>query len=178
MLMNRKKVSRVEKKLLNDVETQTDEVSVNVTQLRETKELFVYKTRWNSETTKKVIEIHDLILKIEDEDNWAEAIVSPKFQLAGKDFSVDVVPDDDGYIGVHLASYSDEDQICSFTVMETSGVEMSWEMEKIEADSWWGFPTFLAHKKYRGWAKSNGDVLRLEVTITLHTKAVGDGWTR
>ena len=117
MLMIRKKVSRTEKKELNDVETQTDEQLVNVTQLRETKELFVHKTRWNSETTTKAIEIHGLILKIADEDYGKEAIVSPKFQLAGKDFSVDVVPDDDdGYIGVHLRSYSDEDLVCSFSV--------------------------------------------------------------
>ena len=47
----------------------------------ETDELFVLKTRWIKETTKKTIEIHDFIKKIEDQEKKIKAIVSPKLEL-------------------------------------------------------------------------------------------------
>ena len=41
-----------------------------------------------------------------------------------------------------------------------------------------GFPKFLSHEKYRELAKVHGDVLKLDVVLTLHTKSEGGGWTR
>ena len=147
----------------------------------EDEELFVWKAKMISTSTKKTIKVHDLLQLIEDD---SKSPSSPKFQLAGVDFSIDVLPDGaaygvPGFIGVFLHNYSKEDQMVSVTVKEASGVESNWwEMEELEADTWWGFPSFLAHKRYRRFAKYNGDVLRLEVSLTLHTKAMGDGWTR
>ena len=167
-------------KELNDVETQTDDMSVNEDQLGfETKELFVLKSKWINETTKKTIEIHDFILKIEDEDKKLK-IASPRFKLAGKEFSIIVYPDNEGsgFIAVCIANCSNEDQMTSITVQETSGVERSWEMNKIQAGKGAGFIRFLSHDDYRELAKVNGDVLRLEVVLTLHRKGEADGWTR
>ena len=51
-------------------------------------------------------------------------------------------------------------------------------MRKIPAGETLGFPTFLSIENYRELAKVNGDVLSLDVVLTLHTKAEVDGWTR
>ena len=174
----------VKKKIIlkksNDVETQTDDVFVNDDQQlgSETNELFVLKTKWLKETTKKTIEIHDFTLKIEDEDKLK--ISSPNFKLAGKEFSIVVHPNllDSGYISVALQNNSAEDQMTSITVQEASGVEASWEKRRILAGKSWGIPDFLSHENYRKLATVNDDVLRLEVVVTLHTKAGGEGWTR
>ena len=145
----------------------------------ETNELFVLRTNWMKETTKKTIEIYDFTLKIEDEDKKPK-ISSPNFKLAGKKFSIDVQPDNigSGYIAVVLQNCSKEDQMTSITVQENSGVERSWKMRKIPAGETLGFPTFLSIENYRELAKVNGDVLSLDVVLTLHTKAEVDGWTR
>ena len=144
-------------------------------------EIFVLKTRMISESTKKTIEIHDFIKKIEDQDNNMREIQSPKFMMAGVEFSIYVYPDflqySPGRIGVGLHNYSNEDQMCSVTAKGT-GVEKSWEMKKVEAGNFWGFLKFMSHEKYRKWANDHGDVFKLEVVVTLHSKAKGDGWTR
>ena len=51
-------------------------------------------------------------------------------------------------------------------------------MDRVLAGKGRGWSEFLTHKEYREWAKDHGDVLRLEVVLTLHSKAEGDGWTR
>ena len=168
----------------NDVETQTDDVFVNDDQQlgSETNELFVLKTKWLKETTKKTIEIHDFINKIEDQDNNKKKIVSPKFKIAGVEFSIWVYTDESrndapGFIGVYLHNYSNEDQMSSVTA-KGSGVEASWEMTKVPAGKGFGRKKFMTHEKYREWAKVHGDVFKLDVVVTLHTKAEGDDWTR
>ena len=95
-------------------------------------EIFVLKTRMISESTKKTIEIHDFIKKIEDQDNKNRRIISPKFMVAGDgvEFSIDVYPESSqnspGWIGVVLQNYSNEDQMSSVTA-KGSGVEGSWK---------------------------------------------------
>lgn len=37
---------------------------------------------------------------------------------------------------------------------------------------------FLSHEKYQEWARDHEDALKLEVMVTVHTKAEGDDWTR
>ena len=70
------------------------------------------------------------------------------------------------------------------TIKEVSGSVLDFvvlmEKKNIQAGegSGWGFPKFLSHEKYREYAKVHGDVLKLDVVVTLHTKAEGDGWTR
>ena len=99
------------------------------------------------------------------------------------EFSIDVYPDSvvfdcPGFIGVFLNNYSKETLMSSVTVKEASGEMSSWEMEKSEPERVFGWDKFLSHEKYREWAKDHGDVLKLEVLVTLHTKTEGDGWTR
>ena len=145
-------------------------------------ETFVLKTRMISESTKKTIEIHDFINKIEDQSNNKQAIFSPKFKMAEVEFSIDVYPDcsvhnGPGFIGVFLHNYSKEDQM-SCVSSKASGVAGSWKMVKVPAGKGWGWPKFLSHEKYREWAKANGDVFKLEAVVTHHRKAEGDDWTR
>ena len=66
------------------------------------------------------------------------------------------------------------------TVKEVSGFCMDVVMEKRKflAGKGWGCARFVSHEKYRQFAKDHGDILKLEVVVTLHTKAEGDGWTR
>ena len=149
----------------------------------ETDELFVLKTKWIKETTKKTIEIHDFLKKIEDDK---KGIQSPKFKLAGVEFAIDVYPNNivngsPDYIGVFLFNYSGEDQTISMTVKEASGLEnLDLEMDIVETGRGWGFHQFLTHEKYRAWAKDNGDVFKLRAEVTVHTKVdtAEDGWTR
>jgi len=141
-------------------------------------EIFVLKTKMISESTKKTIEIHDFIKKIEDEVNMRE-ILSPKFIMDGDgaEFSIKVRSRKDssgsGWISVYLYNFSNEDQLLSVTV-KGSGVEQSWE---VPAGNGCG-GSFMSHETYREWAEDHGDVFKLEVVVTLLTKAEGDDWTR
>ena len=143
-------------------------------------ELLVLKTNLISESTKKIIEIHDFIKKIEDEEKNQLKISSPMFKLAGGgvDFSIEVYPDyqGSGNINVRFRNHTIEDLLSSITV-KASGAEGSIEMKKVPARMSLGC-WFLSHEKYREWVKTHGDVLKLEVVVTLHSKARGDGWTR
>ena len=144
-------------------------------------EHFVLKTKLVSKSTKKTVEIRDFISKIEDGDNNKKALYSPKFKLAGVDFSVLVYPDKEGsgFIGVYLHNLSTEDQTTSVTMKhDSSNVESRWDMNKVLAGKGWGYTKFLSHEKYRQFAKDHEDVLKLEVLVTLHTKVKGDVWTR
>ena len=148
----------------------------------EAKELFVRKTKLISESTEKIIEFHDLIKEIEDEDKKMNYISSPKFKLAGVDFSINVLPDCiannvPGFLCFYLKNYGDEDQTTSVAVKNGPGVDLSWKMRKVEAQEI-GVFRFISHETYRQWAKDHGDVLRLEVVVTVHSKAEGDVWTR
>ena len=144
-------------------------------------ELFVWNAKMISTSTKKTIEVHDLLRMIEDDSKKNGEIRSPKFKLAGVDFSIVLFPEDcpdAGFIGVYLSNHSREDQTTSITVKEVSGVEQSWEMKKVPAGDGRGFLKFLSHENYREWAKDHRDVLKLDVVVTLHSKAEGDCWTR
>ena len=147
-------------------------------------ELYVFKSNLISESTQKTIEIPNFIKEIEDQDNINNKLAtdSPKFKIGGVEFSIGVRPDSpvDGFIAVHVANYSKEDQMSSVTA-KSSGVEKTWEMEKVPADGNWGWDKFLSHQKYREWAQTHGDVFKLEIAVT-HHRAEGDAddwsWTR
>ena len=148
-------------------------------------EAFVLKTHSISETTKKTIAIHDFSQKIDKYKS--RDIISPKFKLAGIDFSIDVIPESCiriewreviPYIGVYLSNYSDEEQMFSFTVKPASGGTWRGEKFMVGAGERWALvEKVLSHKKYMKWSKDNGDVFKLEVLLTLH-RTEGDGWTR
>ena len=104
------------------------------------KELFVLQTHLISESTEKTIQIHDFLEKIEDQETNKQKIASPRFQIAGMEFSIDVYPDSavfdcPGFIGVFLNNYSKETLMSSVTVKEASGEMSSWEMEKSEPEA-------------------------------------------
>ena len=144
-------------------------------------ELFVRKSKFVSTSTKKTIEIHQLIKDIEDKDNKMKGIITPKFKLAGGDFSIYVYPEftaSSGFISVFLANFGKEDQMTSIAVKEASGKEGSWEMDKIAAGKGQGFSKFLSHENYRQYAQVHGDVFKLDVVVTVHTKAESDVWAR
>ena len=148
------------------------------------KELFVLQSHLISESTQKIIHFHDFLKKIEDQKTSKVRIVSPRFQIAGIEFSIEVYPDNAvydgaGFIGLYLKNYSKETPISTVIVKEASGEVKSWEMRKEPIpESGFGWNKFLSQEKYREWAKEHGDVLKLEVMVTLHTMADGDGWTR
>ena len=84
---------------------------------------------------------------------------SRSFMLGGMEMSVKVVKSYQE-VGVGLKNCSQEDVVTSVTFKEASGWEDSWEMEKIE-------------RKKLKWASKSlslGAVLKLEVTVTLHTE--------
>ena len=142
-------------------------------------ELFVRKTKLISESTKKTLEIHHFIKEIEDPENNHREIESPDFTLAGQKFWLGVIPDDmPGCFAVYFGWSCDEDVMVSLTLKEASGVERSYELKKYPAGN--GSYCFeqLSQEEYREWAKAHGDVLRLEVVVTVHSKAEGDCWTR
>ena len=178
MFMIRKKYQ------FKDVETQTEEELIKDSVLRfKTKELFVCKTGLITESTEKIIEFHDFIKEIEDESTKNIEKITPKFKLAGADFSMGVVPDNSanngsGFIGFCLFNNSDEDQTISGTVKVSGEEAKFWEKKKFFAGKEYGIEKFMSHEEYREWARNHGDVLRLEVVLTLHKKGEGDGWTR
>ena len=147
-------------------------------------ELFEFKTMLVKESVKKSIMVHDFTQKIEDANatvamySPSGSICSPKFEVAGAEFCFFVLPDTLGYIGVYLDNLSKEDQMCSVSVKLASGVERSLKMKKIPSGQGSGCPKFLSHEKYREWAKTHGDVLKLEVVVTVYRKPEGDGWIR
>ena len=141
-------------------------------------ELFLKKSTWTSETKTVGIEIPEFLENIEKK----EIVRSPRFKLAGVEFYIRVTPgyNDTEFICVGLVNSSDEDQTTSVTFTEESGVERSWQMDKVGANKRWGFSKFLSHEEYKAWAKNHGDVFKLKVTVTLHQKkeSAEDGWIR
>ena len=134
-----------------------------------------------STSTKKTLEVHDMLQLIKEaEENKKLIKGSPKFKLAGGVFSIEIVVSlVPGYICVSLANYGNEDQTTSMTLKWVSGgKEVSYEMIKLPAGKGFGWPQFLSHEKYQEWARDHEDALKLEVMVTVHTKAEGDDWTR
>jgi len=115
-------------------------------------------------------------------ENKKGAIISPKFKLGDVEMSVDVHPDHNssGYIAVFLHNYSDQAQMTSATFKANSSeVLLSWKMKENKAQNIFGWVKFLSHKEFKDWAEKNGDLLKLEVTVTLHVKENStDGWIK
>ena len=143
-------------------------------------ELFIKKSTWSFvEEVKHEVEIHELLEKIFDDE-----IESPMFNLGGAAMSISVHPDckNSGFIGVFLLNYSDQDQTCSVTFKGPAGAVSYWERKVKGAKKACGFSEFLSHGDYKEWAEENGDVFKLEVSVSLLTKEIVatdiDCWTR
>ena len=153
----------------------------------EADEEFILKTNLSSQTAVKKVVIHDFKRKIVEGGSCLE-IESPKFQLAGINMSVNVVPENalkPGFIFIGVAHDSGHDQLTSgkiFVNKEASGgkVFFRWEMKKVVAGKWCGY-TWLSKAGYKKYVKKSGDILELEVTVTVHSKvntSSGGEWTR
>ena len=88
-------------------------------------------------------------------------------------------------IAVFLYNDSDQDQTCSATFKADSAVPVKsrgWDRVKVKAKYEWGYSKFLSYGAYKKWAKENGDVFKLEVSVSLLTKEIVatdiDCWTR
>ena len=143
-------------------------------------ELFVEKPTWSSETKTVGMEISDFLKKIEVK----KITHSPEFTLSGVKFYIRVWPGFNGseFIRVELVNGSKNDQTTSVTFLEGSGSQLSFKMGIVPSkyvQGGRGFDEFLSHQKFKAWAKTNGDVFRLKVTVTLHKKQeTGDDWIR
>ena len=125
---------------------------------------------------------------LEHDENKSEPIESPRFNHAHGDveMSICVYLDDgsSGFIGVSLHNYSDRDCQTNFVTFntKTSPYRRSYVYPRaiIQAKEGLASTRILSHCDYKKWAEKNGDVLKLEVSVSLLTKemAAFDGWTR
>ena len=137
----------------------------------------IEKPTWSSETKTVGMEISDFLKKIEDK----KVTNSLEFTLSGVKFYIQVRPGFKGseFIRVELVNGSKNDQTTSVTFLEGSGSQLSFKMGIVPSEKSGGFDEFLSHQKFKDWAKTNGDVFRLKVTVTLHKKQeTGDDWIR
>ena len=150
----------------------------------EADEEFILKTNLSSQTAVKKVVIHDFKRKMEEVGNCPE-IKSPKFQLAGINMSVIVVPENalkPGFIFIGVAHDSGHDQLTSgkiFVNKEASGGKtFSWKMVEVPSG---GYGYSWSKADCKKLAKECGDILELEVTVTVHSKvntSSGGEWTR
>ena len=155
-------------------------------------ELILNKATWSSvEEVELEVEIHDFLEKIFDDGKKKKAIESPKFNLGGVEMTIRVYPDYrmGGSVGVFLLNHSDQDQKVSFTFTSKKSksagpiyalTQESRERVMIQANKSLGYPGFLSHRDYKKLAEEDGDVFKLEVSVSLHTKekSATDSWTR
>ena len=139
---------------------------------------------------KQEVEILEFLKMISDDENKMKKVVSPKFYLGDVEMSIGVYPDykSSGRIGVFLHNHSDQDQKVSvaFTSKKSKSaasyylIRESRERAIIKANKSFGYPGFLSHRDYKNLAEEDGDVFKLEVSVSLHTKeeSATDGWTR
>ena len=124
------------------------------------------------ETKKITVEIKDLLEEFEV--GYQPIITCPEFDVGRSWFRIDVYlnpKENPSHIGVSLWNLNDEDQITSGKIKHTSGQSRSWEKGNTTSD--WGFPNFKNFMKledYKNWANKNGDIFKLEVSLTLHSK--------
>ena len=152
-------------------------------QLHDQEEFFVLNAE-KVEVNKTVhVEIHDLIKRINDQENKKEGIVSPEFQVGDTSFTVKVYPQDwredsKEYIAVYLHNDEKENVTATFNFKHASGAEETHENREFKADDGFGTNMFLSHKAYNEWAKDHGDVFKMKVQITLHIEKGPAQWTR
>ena len=127
---------------------------------------FVLKSqRTSASATKRVhCEIPNLLEKIE-RSVWS-AILSPKFEVAGIEFSLLVWPMPiTGNIAVYLCNESGKKVCASFSI-QSAGKMLSFEKKDYPAHFLKG--SLLSYSNYRKWVKKNGDIFKLKAIITVH----------
>ena len=118
--------------------------------------------------------VPELLKKISDEDKKTDFVrSSPRFNLNGVELCIIVCPDykSSGFIGVALYNISDQDQMISAT-FKTSALVGSFCLDRKIIPAWhnYGYDNFLSHDEYKKWAQENGDVFKLEVSVSLRTR--------
>ena len=129
-------------------------------------------TKLTSVTRTVVFEFKDLIQLIDDEAKKKNPIKSAKFTVGGQKFSIEVIPEErtPHHIGVFLINLGDKDQTISYKMKHASGVDVKSDMVVIKHNNGYGCSNFLSHDKYKEWVNKNGDIFRVEVSVTLHIK--------
>ena len=150
----------------------------------EADEEFILKTNLSSQTAVKKVVIHDFKRRMVEAENCPK-ISSPKFQLTGINMFVTVEDaQKPGFIFIGVAHDSRHDQLTSGKIVvnkeASGGKTFSWKMEKVQAGEGFGFSD-LSKADCKELAEESGDILELEVTVTVHTKvntSSGGEWTR
>ena len=157
----------------------------------EADEEFILKTsqlNLSSQTAVKKVVIHDFKRMMVEAGNCPK-ISSPKFQLAGINMFVTVEDaQKPGFIFIGVDHDSRHDLLTSGKVIVNNSLSsggkifFSWEMKKVAASKWFGHTCLSTGLfDYTKLAKECGDILELEVTVTVHTKvntSSGGEWTR
>ena len=139
--------------------------------------MFLEESMWSSETEIVGISSPEFLQKIKEK----KIVKSPSFKLFGVEFYIEIGHEvKPGFISVSLdlVKPSESEVWTSVTFEEGSGAQYSWKMTKVRYGC--GFPGFLAVKKFKAWAKSNGDTFKLKATVTVHQRKqdTGDDWIR
>ena len=136
-----------------------------------------------SEFKKSVsIDIHDFTERINDQGNKKKEIISPKFKVGETSLTLYVHPQDwrensQEYIAVYLSNEEKKKVNATYTFKHASGVEKTFKNQKFEVNDSLGTAQFLSHEAYKKWARNHGDVLKVEVEITLHVEMGPAQWT-
>jgi len=124
--------------------------------------------RRTSETKKWNFEIKDFLKMIDNQE--FKIIDSPKFTLGGSKFAIKVMnvkDEETRYIAVYLAN--NEDQTVTYDFKICDDMIISNKIEVPAENKGTAFFLF-SFEAYKNWATENGDVFKLELTLTLHIK--------
>ena len=144
---------------------------------------FVLENKSTTSETKTVrIDIPDFTKKIQDEANKMKPIDAPPFKIAGKKMAVSVQPyearENSRGIGVYLVNLTEDEKLTATFTMIVCSRELTVGpcKSEIDPDTNMGYPCLLTHEVYKKWAKENGDILKLEVKLTLHFSDNQSSW--
>ena len=124
-----------------------------------------------SDTKEIEIKINDFLKFMDDKEKKRKLIASNTFTVGAARLNIRVTPSDfksPDYIGVYVGNLTDEDQVISAKFKHDS--KRSWKMISTEAHAGFGASNFMSHEKYKTWANINGDIFKLEVSVTVHSK--------
>ena len=128
---------------------------------------FVLKSQRTSASATKIVrcEIPNLLENIE-RSVWSQKL-SPKFEVAGIEFSLFVMttPCTES-ISVYLCNESGAKVSVSFSI-QSAGEMLSFKKRDYPAHFLDG-SKLLSYSNYRKWVEKNGDIFKLMATITVH----------
>ena len=137
------------------------------------------RSKLTSQTKKINIEIKDFGKEIIGEKKGKG--IHSHFNVNGVKFSIEVRPEaKPDQIGFYVQNQSGEVQATSIELLMKGSLSdifhfsSTFNWSRKELKSGLGWDAILSHKDYLSWASKNGDVLKLEVDLTLHIKDKSD----